>query len=73
MRAYNELSGPDKMRYYIKNVNYLVRVSSGNYTCPLVEKGKVEGIVYTRSLNLKRWKKKNGRLDKQRKILYIEK
>jgi hypothetical protein len=66
------MSGPDKMRYYIKNVNYLVRIASGNYTAPQVGSDQIQGIAYSRSKNLKRWKKKNIRLDKEKKILYAE-
>lgn len=49
-----------------------MRIASGNYTAPQVGSDQIQGIAYSRSKNLKRWKKKNIRLDKEKKILYAE-
>ena len=72
MRAFGELSREDKVRYYIKNVTYVTRVSSQNYRSPDIKIQSLQGICYMRSYNIKRWKKKTIRLDLIKQILYAE-
>lgn len=70
MRAYDTLDREDKIMYYIKNVIYLLRISTGNMKAPKIHSDAMETTAYTLSYNLKRWKQKNIRLDNNRQIIF---
>lgn len=69
MRAFGELSRDDKIRYYNKNVTYVVRINSGITKSPKITEEMLEGVCYTRSYSIKRWKKKTIRLDMLGQVL----
>lgn len=73
MRAFETLEREDKIRYYIKNVNYLIRIHNKNFKAPNVRNDVLEAFIYTKSHGLGVWKKKKMRLDNPRQIIYAEK
>lgn len=72
MRAFETLDNEDKLKYYIKNVTYLLRINSGNLKSPQVKSDIREGFIYSKSHSLKRWKLNKMRLDCQRQVIYSE-
>lgn len=72
MRAYDTLDREDKIMYYIKNVIYLLRITTGVMKIPKVRADIMETTAYTLSYNIKRWKKKKMRLDNNRQIIFGE-
>lgn len=73
MRAYETLERDDKVRYYLKNVTYLIRIHGGNYRTPPLKPEIIQATIYSQSHSLKRWKEKKMRLDTMRQKIFAEK
>lgn len=73
MRAFESLSRDEKIKYYNKNVGYLIRIHNNNLRAPNVRNDTLQANVYTKTHSLGRWKQRKMRLDNPRQLIFVQK